>query len=359
MTAYAVREPTGISGLGRWRYRTTTDAFPASGRLQFDNVTIDSATELYIHDTNNDGTDMTAFLDLLQEGDLIYIQISADASQFVVLEVGVFTKAGSVYTFPLIEAEGQGTTPANNTLVSVVTTIGGNVPAIQKTYENLSNSGFVFSDFLEPPGGLQADGIQSIAAGAFAGSTTPGPGYDSTNHPGVWGMHTGTTAAGRVFLLSGFPLTMHVGVGGITRLGCWFQVGAALSVAANRYVLRVGWSSMLLPNTIIQGITFEYQDDQNGGRWQCVTEDGVAETSVDTGILAVAGAWTFHEIVVNAAGTSVEFFMDKVSVGIITTNIPSGVGRLHFINFHIMKLTGVLDRAPYIDAFYMHQEITR
>ena len=359
MTAYAVREPTGVSGLGRWRYRTATDAFPATGRLQFDSVTIDSATELYIHETNDDGTDMTAFLDLMQEGDLMYIQISADASQFVVLELGVFTKAGSVYTFPLIEAEGQGTTPSNNTLVSVVTTIGGNVPAIQKTYENLSSAGFVFSDFLEPPGGLQADGIQSIAAGAGSGSFGPTTGYDFTNHPGVWGLHTGVTAAGRVFLLSVFPITMHVGVGGITRLGVWYQAAAVLSDAANRYVLRAGWSSMLLPNTIIQGITFEYQDDQNGGRWQCIAEDGVAETSVDTGVLVVASAWYFLEIVVNAAGTSVEFFIDKVSVGIITTNLPTGVGRDHFINIHIMKLTGVGNRAPYIDAYYMHQEVTR
>jgi hypothetical protein len=62
---------------------------------------------------------------------------------------------------------------------------------------------------------------------------------------------------------------------------------------------------------------------------------------------------------VNAAGTSVEFFIDDVSVATIVTNIPSGTGFGHFISEHIMKLIGLANRASYVDAYYLYQEITR
>lgn len=110
----------GLAGLGLWRYRTETTSTPSSGRLQFDDTTIDDATELYINVTNDDGTDMSAFLSLILSGDLIYIQVQDDATQFVIVQVGSSSLAGGVYTFPVVEIEGQGTTPTNNTEVAVV-----------------------------------------------------------------------------------------------------------------------------------------------------------------------------------------------------------------------------------------------
>ncbi len=226
--------------------------------------------------------------------------------------------------------------------------------------EQMNDRAFVHSEFFEPPAGFQAEGVQIVpAAGGFA--SVPTLPYDFTNHPGVWGLNTGaTSAAGRVFVLSEFLTTFHVGVGGITRMGFWFQAPAILSTALQRFVLRAGVSSMALPNTINQGITFEYQDDQNGGRWQAICDDAPGvETSVDTGVLVVASVYYFLEIVVNAAGTSVEFFIDSVSVATIVTNIPSGLTFGHFISIHIMKLIGLGNRAPYIDAYYFNQELTR
>lgn len=224
-------------------------------------------------------------------------------------------------------------------------------------FENMSSVAFVFSDFLEPPGGLQADGMQCVAGGTGFCST-PTAGYDFTNHPGVWGLNTGVGVAGRVFLLSQFLQGFHVGVGGITRHGCWFQSPAIASDAANRFVIRNGFFSMGLPNTVLQGIGFEAIDNENGGRWQAICHDG-AETSVDTGV--AVGTSTYHnfEFEVNTAGTSVEFFIDGVSVATITTNIPSGTGFGHFISEHIMKQTGALNRAAYVDAYYFYQEVTR
>ena len=110
----------GFLGLGIWRYRTSTTSTPSSGQLQFDDTTIADATELYVHAVNDNGADMSAFLDLLSAFDLMYIQVQVDASQFVTLQIGTPSLASSVYTFPIAQIQGQGTTPSNNTEVAVV-----------------------------------------------------------------------------------------------------------------------------------------------------------------------------------------------------------------------------------------------
>jgi hypothetical protein len=227
-------------------------------------------------------------------------------------------------------------------------------------FETMGTQAFVFSDFFEPPAGLQVDGLQAISSGAGSSVSVPTAAYDFTNHPGVWGLNTGGTAAGRTFLLSEFLGGFHVGLNsGVIRFGCWYQSPAVASVALNRYVIRAGFSSISLPNTLLQAITFEAQDDQNGGRWQALCEDGVAETTVDTGVAVGTSTYFLLEFEINAAGTSVEFFIDSLSVATIATNIPSGAAFEHFVSLHIMKLTGTANRATYVDAYYLYQEITR
>jgi hypothetical protein len=115
----------GFSGLGLWRYRTAITSTPSTGQLQFDNLTIDSATELYIHKTNDAGTDMSAFLDLLASGNIIYVQVQSDATQFVIVQIGTPALAANVYTFPITNIEAQGTAPTNNTPAAVVVELGG------------------------------------------------------------------------------------------------------------------------------------------------------------------------------------------------------------------------------------------
>lgn len=204
-----------------------------------------------------------------------------------------------------------------------------------------------------------AEGVVAIVAGAGAANGTAS-GIDKTNHPGIWCLETGTTPAGRGFIISHATRGYHVGGAGITRVGAIVKTGTILSNAVDEYVDRVGLLSITLPNTILEGCGFEYQFDQNGGRWQGVCEDGLGETSRDLGITVVADTWYDLEFQVNAAGTSVQFFINGAAVGApITTNIPSGTSFQLFFNFHIMKLAGVLNRAFYIDHYYILQELTR
>ncbi len=224
-------------------------------------------------------------------------------------------------------------------------------------YLGMSQRMLVASDFLTTAGHRTVDGLTAVPAGAGAGA------FDSvlaflSDHPGVWYLTTGTAVTGRVFLIGGSNAGLHVGVGGVTRWGNVISTSTLISDAVNRFALRTGLMSIVLPNTILFGIGFEYQDDQNGGRWQAICSNGV-ETSVDTGVVVAISTYYKMEFEVNPLGTSVEFFIDDVSVATIATNIPQGTGFRLFSNIHIMKLLGVAGRAFFCDSYYLYQELTR
>lgn len=292
-------------------------------------------------------------LDASVAGDIFTVRDVANVDLLNVATTGI--TFADAYSFPT----------ADGTAAQVLRTDGAGALTFEtiqhpdEFFGQIENFAFQYTDFFEPTVGFQAPPLQTVPAGAGAGAVPPLAGYDFTDHPGVWNLETGTTVGGRVFLLSAFARTMNIGVGGITKHSWWIETSSNLSTALERYVLRFGWFSMSLPNTIIEGLGFEYQDDQNGGRWQGVAEDGIAETSLDTGVTVVASTWYYLEMEVNAAGTSVEFFIDEVSVGTIATNLPVGTGFGLFVNGHIMKLVGTTSRNVYVDAFSLLQEVSR
>jgi len=96
----------------------------------------------------------------------------------------------------------------------------------------------------------------------------------------------------------------------------------ALSAVANRYTINIGLGQS--GGVTGNGISFQYADNVNSGNWQIkCTKQGVGTTTTNTSIAASTG-YHKYQIVINAAGTSVEFFIDGVSAGTIATaNIPS------------------------------------
>ncbi len=218
-------------------------------------------------------------------------------------------------------------------------------------FRGMDANACIQSDFTEFSG--VAEGVIAVPAGAGAGSFAPPIGATS-GHPGIWNLLTGATAVGRVFIISRAN-SYTVGAGsGETRFESWIQL-PVLSTPLERYTSRTGFYSIALPNVIVQAIGFEYDDSQNGGRWQAITFDG-AETSNDTGILVVAGDWYKHSFVINAAGTEVQFFIDDVLVATNTTNLPTGIGFSHFVNIMIMKLIGVGNRSMLVDAYAVFED---
>jgi hypothetical protein len=76
-----------------------------------------------------------------------------------------------------------------------------------------------------------------------------------------------------------------------------------------------------------ESVTFNYVDNENGGKILCVCRNNNSETTADSGVTVVAGAWYKCEFVVNAGGTSVAFYINGTLVATITTNIPTGTSR--------------------------------
>jgi len=117
----------GFQGLGIWKYRTETSAPPSTGQIRFDNANISAATEFYLHETNDEGTAMTAFLELLiQDGSVLYIQDKANADNHVIIEIASSTDNGVYRTYEIESIIESGTEPGQNTDVVLIT---GGAPA--------------------------------------------------------------------------------------------------------------------------------------------------------------------------------------------------------------------------------------
>lgn len=119
-----------------------------------------------------------------------------------------------------------------------------------------------------------------------------------------------------------------------------------LSALGNRYNFYCGLGNLTPSN----GIYFTYSDNVNSGNWQIVcAKQGVGTTTTNTSIPAVTG-YVNLGIVINAAGTSVGFFINGVLAGTIATaNIPTAAIS-PIVSF--VRTSGALPAALF-DLFYM------
>jgi len=224
-------------------------------------------------------------------------------------------------------------------------------------YLSISKSSLIYSDFTSQVTILHEQPFRAIGGD---GGTVSANTVDLANHPGIWCLATGAANVnGRVFLLTSTTNgSWQFGTGNEVRATSWIFGGPLISTALQRYTHRIGFSNITPPNAVNDGVFFEYQDDENGGRWQAITHDGV-ETSTDTGVTFAVSTWYKMEFIINAAGTSVEFFIDDVSVATNTTNIPTGTGFFHFHSNQIVKTIGLGNRTLYIDATAIYTQVTR
>lgn len=127
-----------------------------------------------------------------------------------------------------------------------------------------------------------------------------------------------------------------------------------LSTPANRYTNFIGMTSDRTGAAIVNGVYFSYNDSVNSGNWVLNCTSASSTTSVNTSIPASTG---FHnyQVVVNAAGTSVSFFIDGVSAGAsIAATIPTAAISPYLLS---KRVSGALPDSQ-IDLFYMKQTLT-
>lgn len=90
--------------------------------------------------------------------------------------------------------------------------------------------------------------------------------------------------------------------------------------ATDDYTARIGMADGVTITS--NAVNFQIQRTVSTTNWLTVT-DGAGQTLNDSGIAWVEGEWTLLEIIVNAAGTSVQYLVDNVNAGVHTLTIPA------------------------------------
>lgn len=128
-----------------------------------------------------------------------------------------------------------------------------------------------------------------------------------------------------------------------------------LSDATNRFQTAIGLRDAI--TGVAKYLEAVYQDDINSGKWR-LRSLNVAPNSTDVDTCTVgpaAGAQQTVKLVINAAGTSVEMFIDNISQAILATNIPTTP--LAFFVSH-GKLAGATSRSCNLRYMRFQQAFT-
>jgi hypothetical protein len=130
-----------------------------------------------------------------------------------------------------------------------------------------------------------------------------------------------------------------------------------LATAIDDYTLRLGYGTSVNADHA-NGVYFEYNRSLSTN-WRLKTANQSIRTSVNSSIPVVNNAWIQLSWIVNAAGTQVDFYVDGVLAGSITTNIPIVTGQGCGPNYQIVStvlLAG--QRSCLIDYFYFIKYFT-
>lgn len=223
-----------------------------------------------------------------------------------------------------------------------------------------------FTDFMNLPQSSSTAGSPTemliTAAGVGSGSamvtaSTVG------NRPGVLRLNAGTTSTGYA--------SLHLGVGasGQFKLGTGAVLWEAdvkipvLSTAGERFAVKVGVFADINALNELDGVEFLY--DEGGvatgsaasGNWQIVSCQTSTRTYTTTSTTIVLDTWYKLRIEVNAAGTSVAFYINGALAGTHTANIPTGA-RSVGLGMTIIKSVGSTARHADIDYVSMEQTFT-
>jgi hypothetical protein len=139
---------------------------------------------------------------------------------------------------------------------------------------------------------------------------------------------------------------------------------STLSDATDRFRFVSGFGNVATSGVETNGAFFTYDEGgvSNGTiaspNWQCVTINNGVRTLTTTSV-AVTTTWTKLRIIVNAAATSVTFFINGTLVATHTTNIPTfAAGRRFKVKQMIAKSLGTGNRFVYCDYIFYENNLT-
>jgi len=122
-----------------------------------------------------------------------------------------------------------------------------------------------------------------------------------------------------------------------------------LSDGTNTYNIRCGWMDASNPTgEPSNGVYFRYTHGTNSGNWQFVARSGGTETVINTGTAPLTGTSTMQSLIVavSPGGAAAEGYIDGLSVGVITINIPTSANMGYYAQ--IEKTAGTNSRTLYL-----------
>lgn len=180
----------------------------------------------------------------------------------------------------------------------------------------------------------------------------------TTGRMGIWRLTCGTTDTGRASIKTNSN-AFQMGGGVYTfETEIWIS---ALSDATDTYAIAAGFGDTNAGYVQTDGVYFRYRDTGGGTptpKWYMCAANGGATTATVTTVDVAATTWTKLKIVVNADCSSAEYFIDGVSVGTVTANLPSTAGNITGAVILLIKDEGTTSRNLDIDWVNLHIALT-
>lgn len=211
------------------------------------------------------------------------------------------------------------------------------------------NTYYYFNDFVNTVG-TSVDGNGVMANNSSGTSSVGSP--DANNHPGVLGLQTSTGATNAAGVNTGFN-SMSLG-GGSWEMNIGQRSPSTASDGTDTYQVLIGFFDANTANQT-DGVYFLY-DSQGvstgsaaSANWQIVTASNSTRTFTTTSSAVGTSTYSTLKITINAAGTLATFYVNGVSVGTSSTNIPTGTSRGLGYGARIIKSAGTNNRQQFID----------
>jgi hypothetical protein len=167
---------------------------------------------------------------------------------------------------------------------------------------------------------------------------------------GIVDLATGTGASGRAAFYASANTSMAYDDGtgkSYMEFKAEFRSPAALSDATNEYFIHAGFIDSVIADSA-DGAFLKYTHGINSGQWQFLTADTSTRTTGNSTVALAVNTWYCLRVVMYPNGTA-EFYIDGVSLGRNTANLPSN-GRDFSFGIVLRKNAGTTARNMLVDG---------
>ena len=243
----------------------------------------------------------------------------------------------------------------NRRLATVADPVGDQDAATKIYVDNLHNPSVtseMMDDFLISTNSTTFGDFnwQFTSAGAGGVSTVFGDAL-TEGHPGLISLATTVLSAdyAGINLVAALPFIFGSNV---PYVGEWLINIPTLGDGTDSYTFAIGFSGASDPTSPYAGAIFLYDHDTSDN-WQTLTSAGGVDTTNTTSEVVATG-WNKLRVEINAAGTSVVYKVNGVTIDTVTTNIPTdGTNDNMGLATILKKTVGTNERKIYLDYSYV------